>query len=670
MRTNDGVVALVYNFHMTTQPQILSDVAWREIESVVAEISALASQDIPFSALASQLLEKTSSIVMALGGAVWLLDGDGLHLQSQIGLEPLIDPWQESHAGQLRGLALAGAAATIPPSAEITKNDLVVSNGAEAHWMVHPLVLEGKAVGVVELFHRPAVNAAAIAGSNRLVAIACEAAIEHLKRAKLRELMRGQSESKSFANYVDRIHQTLDFKETAFVVANEAKLFLGCDRIAVVVRRGRHYRVAAVSGIDSVNRRAKTVRQLERLAAAVGRINEPLWYAGKPLDLPPQIQRELDGYLDQANPRLLGLVPLPHPSSDLVGGVLVVERFDLIQDAEMGRRAELAARHAAQALRNATNYQRLPTLPFARSVRGTRFSTQQGVFGAAICAALLTLLLLVLLLVRVPFEIASEGELRPVRQFDVFAAVNGEVVDLKVDHNTAVNEGAVLAVLKSAELDIQLEEAKGKLNTMRKRLLAVESTLLQYEPNDRQNPLGRERLAAEHEELKLAIASQQRQVDMLSRQQDQLIVRSPIKGSILTWNLQQLLGDRPVERGQALMTVADLQGSWQAELQIPDDRIGYVLDAWQSGSTPLTASFELETNPGVRYQGSVQQVSNRVETTDRVQTVRAILKIDQADLPTLRAGTTINARIDCGRKSIAYVWFHDIYDTIRKWILF
>lgn len=44
--------------------------------------------------------------------------------------------------------------------------------------------------------------------------------------------------------------------------------------------------------------------------------------------------------------------------------------------------------------------------------------------------------------------------------------------------------------------------------------------------------------------------------------------------------------------------------------------------------------------------------------------------IDKKDLPNLRPGATVTAKIYCGRRSIGYVWFHDLIAFVQSRILF
>ncbi len=157
---------------------------------------------------------------------------------------------------------------------------------------------------------------------------------------------------------------------------------------------------------------------------------------------------------------------------------------------------------------------------------------------------------------------------------------------------------------------------------------------------------------------------------MLRRQRDQLLVHAPMAGTITTWDLEQLLLNRPVQRGQQMLNVANLEGPWVAELKVPDDHIGYVLGA-KNPSNSMTASFQLATSRGVDYKGTLRHIASRTETTDdKRSVVRVTLDVDKKNIPEPRPGATIHAKIHCGRKSLAYVWFHDVIEAALNWLRF
>ena len=56
-----------------------------------------------------------------------------------------------------------------------------------------------------------------------------------------------------------------------------------------------------------------------------------------------------------------------------------------------------------------------------------------------------------------------------------------------------------------------------------------------------------------------------KQLELLDQKKEKLQIRSPIDGRVVTWNVEDRLLDRPVNRGENLLEVADptRTGSWK-----------------------------------------------------------------------------------------------------------
>src|SRR5262249_32636438 len=122
--------------------------------------------------------------------------------------------------------------------------------------------------------------------------------------------------------------------------------------------------------------------------------------------------------------------------------------------------------------------------------------------------------------------------------------------------------------------------------------------------------------------------------------------------------------------GQQLLNIANLEGPWVAELKVPDDRIGHVLTAKDKSKT-MTASFQLATNRGVDYSGTIRRIASRTEIAhDKRSVARVTVDVDKKTIPHLRPGATIHAKIHCGRESLAYVWFHGVNEAVMNWLRF
>jgi len=158
---------------------------------------------------------------------------------------------------------------------------------------------------------------------------------------------------------------------------------------------------------------------------------------------------------------------------------------------------------------------------------------------------------------------------------------------------------------------------------------------------------------------------------MLAKQQQELTVKSPIAGEVITWNVQQQLAARPLRRGDALLTVADVAGEWQLELKIDSRRAGRLLAAQTADAKTNKVSFMLATDPGRSLTGTLEKISPRLETGPSGDTyLVATVSVPLESLENPTPGATAFARIDCGRGNLAQAWFHDLIDAARLWMPF
>ena len=77
-------------------------------------------------------------------------------------------------------------------------------------------------------------------------------------------------------------------------------------------------------------------------------------------------------------------------------------------------------------------------------------------------------------------------------------------------------------------------------------------------------------------------------------------------------------------------------------------------------------SFVLATDPAVTYRGSVDRIARTTETAeDGSGTVMVTAGFDRQDVSSLRPGASVIAKIECGRRSLGYVWLRGLIDAIR-----
>ena len=179
-------------------------------------------------------------------------------------------------------------------------------------------------------------------------------------------------------------------------------------------------------------------------------------------------------------------------------------------------------------------------------------------------------------------------------------------------------------------------------------------------------------------QLKKTSQSLRKQLDVLHEKEKRLVIKSPMSGEIVTWDVRQRLYGRTVEPGQIVLSVAQPENDWELELEVPDDKIGYIAErevelGAETPSRTIPVTYILATEPDLELHGLIKEIQQTAEIRDdQENTVLVLVSIDRdaIDKNQLRMGTSVTAKLDCGRRSIGFVLFHDLMAWIQTKILF
>jgi multidrug efflux pump subunit AcrA (membrane-fusion protein) len=665
----------------------------QRIRSLVGEIAQLAKSGVAVEEFYNQFLTRVVSALAAVGGAVWTTNEEGrLGLQYQINLQEsklreMREEDQAKHGRLLYKVLASGEAVLVPPQSgagEAAEDAESAANPTDFLLVLGLLKTELEPLGVVEIFQRSDAGPASQQGYLRFLADMCELAGDFLKNHQLKHFSNRQVLWTQLEDFTRVVHASLNPRETAYTIANEGRRLIECDRLSVAIRRGNKFVVEAISGQDVFNSRSNTVRLLGRLATAVVVTGEPIWYTGDTRDMAPQVEDAVQAYVDEAHSKTVAVLPLQRPmpaeeeekqdrtEPEAPVGALIVEQIEdnrLLPS--MAQRVEVVCRHSSAALANSMQHQNLFLMPVWRALGKSRVVVKARTLpktlsiGGAILAVLIALFIW-----PADFRLESKGTLEPAEHRDVFAGTKGVVTKLLVKHGDMVNEGDLLAVLRDVDLDVDLTKVEGQLLTNQERITTIVRQLLESRTlrDDEKAKLIGERQEAEAQQKSL-----QKQLELLKEKSQVLEVRSPIPGQIVTWDLENKLINRPVQRGQTLMRVADLSKDWQLELHMPENRMGHIALAQQDPELgfELNVKYQLATESGQDFYGHIKEVERSAEVRgEEGNTVLIKVAIDKQELPHLRPGATVTGKVYCGRRSIGYVWFHDVFEFIQSRILF
>jgi hypothetical protein len=184
-------------------------------------------------------------------------------------------------------------------------------------------------------------------------------------------------------------------------------------------------------------------------------------------------------------------------------------------------------------------------------------------------------------------------------------------------------------------------------------------------------------VASEFNELKEKQASLVQQLELCGEKKEQLKITAPIEGQVVTWDPEDLLMGRPVQRGQRLMRVNNPEGEWQLELLMPEKRMGHVrrkraaIKA-QDPSDDLKVEFVLATDPNTTFEGKVSEIHYQAEVRgDEGNTVMIKVAINREELPpAIRPGAGVSGKVVCDKMPVGYVFLCDAIAYFQKNIAF
>lgn len=668
-----------------------------QIRGLVNEIASLAKSGATAEEFYPELLSRVITALAAAGGAIWLLDDDKqLKLQYQINAEPsiLADDTDDSvrHKRLISRAANAGQSLLVPPYSGTTDGD-AEGNPTRYLLVLGALAHDGHKDGLIEVFQRPDTAPETQRGYLRFVEQMCSLAAEWLRSQKLRSLGDRQTLWQQADSFARAAHESLDLKETAYVVANEGRRLIGCDRVSVAIKKGRKCKVEAISGQDTIENRSNIVAALNKLATRVCAAGEPLYHDGATEDLPPQIEEALEDYVDQSYGRNIAVLPLREPQRKLgaeeetgaageidrddahrgeVIGALIVEQIETDIPREIFRqRCDLVYEHGTRAIANSQAHTNLFLMPIWRTLGRASWILRARTLPKTIAVAVLILaVVLGLTFIDKDFNLSAEGNLEPTIKRQVFAAIDGEVVDVLVQRNSVVQKGQVLVQMRNPDVDIQLEELNGQLRSTRAERAKVHAQLVrgQMEPAERLALQGQE------SELDTKIFSLEKKLALQLERKEQLQIKSPIDGVVTTWDVEDTLRSRPIMTGQVMLEVADLSQPFSLKLQLPEKREGH-LDQYikKSGETEaLRVTYILATDPTMDALEATLPISSISPRAEAHEEHGAVIEMEaMPDQQALRdlspsPGASVIAKVHCGRAASGFVFFHEIYEWLCK----
>ncbi len=453
---------------------------------------------------------------------------------------------------------------------------------------------------------------------------------------------------------LNRLHDGTNLRDSFTHIASTVASQTNVDRVILLNHHGGRFTLIASSTAPNVDRRSRQVRLLQRLTRAVlSQHHELTFVLGSGSEISLVDSRPLDEYLQESGCREIHIQSITDVNTGKTIAAIVVERFRVDDN------SSVAIDHVLDAYRDAIRVatgQAIARHEHAWGALASRFAEVSKRRKLIVVTSVVAAALLVAFLIPVQLKIPATGRVVAANMRHLYASTDGLVDKVLVQNGDLVAAGDPLVLLRSPKLDLAAQSLLGELATSQTNL----DSLLASRTRDRDV-----NLSAQERVLRSQIEGLSAQLELVNRQQAELIVRSPIDGKIDGWNIEQSLESRPVTHGQFLLDVVSTENGWIVDLEVADREIGYVLRP--GDDTGQACEFRLRSDPTRVLVGQViriAEVAHLNATGDSVVRVTVPIEFDAAK--DFRNGASVVAQIDCGSSSAAFVYFRGIIEWWRE----
>jgi hypothetical protein len=701
------------------QPNVnLVEETRKQINRLFEEVARLAEVDLAPVDFYGEFLKRVLQALAAPAGAVWVRTAQGnLQLQFQINMREVgLDATEEgraSHDELLRKAVMQPQPRFLPPRSSEgtgTAGSPGAGNPTDFLLLLVPIIVDNQVAGLLEVWQAPDRHPNAIRGFLEFMMRMAELATRYTRNYMLRQMVGQQQLWVQLETFARQIHGSLNPIEVSYLIANEGRRLVECDRISIGLRYSRRVTVDAISGADVVEKRSNLVQLMRKLFEAVMKWGEKLVFTGVPDDtLPPNVHKALDAYLAESNSKLLVVVPLKDEregeSKRPARSGLLMECFEPNAAPEqLMARLEVIARHATPALYNAVEHRRIPF----RFIWQPLAKVQEGLGGKAKAIATLVtigvlLLVAALIVIPYPLKMDANGTILPETRAQVFSPVEGSVRQVVVHPNQQVAGKQPLILMEDVNLKMKIYQLQGEINASRQKTTALNQ---QINANSGATLFDRVRAESELSQEKAAVAGKQAELASLLTLTNSepgkpgyFWINAPVLPSglhkdqpfwtVLTSDFQENLTNRPVKPSDPLLRLGDTKGNWEIELKIPQKHIGQVLWAFEhEGKDELDVDLLVRSEPTRVFKGKLHRnkiageaTPNKDDNNESEPVVLARVRLtgdgiaDADCLPIQRldllvTGVEVHAKVKCGLHRAGYSLFYGVWEFFYEKVVF
>lgn len=427
--------------------------------------------------------------------------------------------------------------------------------------------------------------------------------------------------------------------ESLRILVDEIQEHLKCHAVALGMTHRKKIRLSALSGSTRFDKRGSTAYALQSAMRETVLHDAPIHWPRRPEetdrpDLSDVAHQELQRVLDLAHS---ASYPLKRGDGKTIAVLTILWRHDQLPTPVTYRFLDSAAPHLGAHIHKFRQADPASIRKWHHYLWG-RISRRKRTF-----FAVAGLLLVGILCWPIHFPVRVDCQIQPVLRRVVSSPFDGILKKAFAEPGQNVRQGDLLALLDDRELlwkHAELLAARDR--AIRQRDLAM---------TDNDSPVAVTQMA------QFEVESLELEIRLVEYRQDNLELRAPLDGIILTGDLQRAEGI-PLRQGQVLYEVGPDE-NMIVELLIPSHDIALVKPGAE-------VRMRLASFPGVTWNTTIRTIRPQSEIIDSRNVFVAEAEIhNEADSTTLRAGMKGRAGISGERAPIGWVLTRRLWDFIH-----
>jgi HlyD family secretion protein len=241
--------------------------------------------------------------------------------------------------------------------------------------------------------------------------------------------------------------------------------------------------------------------------------------------------------------------------------------------------------------------------------------------------------------------VTANGQLSPVKNVQVGSQISGIINDIKVDFNSRVKEGEVIAQMDPSTYERAVEQADAEVANAKAALQLAEVEAKRAEQLSAGQLIPKsdaDRAQAELNQAKAVVRMREAALSRAKVDLERTTIYAPISGIVISRNVEPGQTVAASFNTPTLFLIANDLAKMQIEAMVSEADVGGVEEGQK-------VRFTVDAFLGRQFQGTVKQVRFNPSTNQNVVMYVTVVEVDNADLK-LRPGMTANASVVIGEK--------------------